>query len=139
METEQPNWHSLSAEQALASVQSDRNGLSAGDAEVRLRQFGRNELPLARQRGPLRRFLTQFNNLLIYVLLVAAVITLATGHVTDAVVIVAVAFLNAVIGFLQEGKAEKALGAIRQMLSANASVLRNGNRTTVPAAELTPS
>ncbi|MDN3520163.1 cation-transporting P-type ATPase [Halomonas ramblicola] len=138
MGTEPPAWHSLSAEQALASVQTDKHGLHAEEAQARLQQYGRNELPPARQRGPLRRFLSQFNNLLIYVLLVAAAITLAIGHVTDAVVIVAVALLNAGIGFLQEGKAEKALGAIRQMLSSQASVLRDGARTTVPAAELVP-
>lgn len=108
------------------------------EAAARISQFGPNQLPAAKPRGPVRRFLAQFNSLLIRVLLVAAVITGALGHFADTTVILMVAVFNAAIGFIQEGKAERALQAIRQMLSPRATVLRDGHRKSVPAEELVP-
>lgn len=113
-------------------------GLSDEEAFERLAQFGPNRLPPPKARGPLIRFLAQFNNLLIYVLLGAAALTGALGHWTDTIVILAVAVVNAAIGFVQEGKAEKALQAIKQMLSPRATVLRNDHRKSVPAENLVP-
>ena len=84
----------------------------------------------------LARLFAQFNNLLIYVLLASAAITILLRHVLDAVVILAVVLINAAIGFIQEGRAEKALEAIRAMLTREASVLRDGRRLTVPAESL---
>ena len=84
------------------------------------------------------RFLLHFHNLLIYVLLVSAFITALLGHWVDTTVILAVVVLNAVIGVIQEGKAEKAMDAIRHMLAPRAAVLRDGRRTTVPGDELVP-
>ncbi len=88
--------------------------------------------------GPLRRFLAQFENLLIYVLIAAAAVTAALGHWVDTGVILAVVLVNAVLGFLQEGKAERALDAIREMLSPQAIVIRDRRRRMVPAEELVP-
>jgi magnesium-transporting ATPase (P-type) len=87
---------------------------------------------------PVWRFLAQFNNALIYFLLAAAVAAWFLGHGVDAAVIVAVVTINALVGFLQEGKAEKALSAIRQLISPRATVWRDGRRTTIPVAGLVP-
>jgi magnesium-transporting ATPase (P-type) len=117
---------------------SGPGGLAQDEAVARLSRFGPNRLPAAKPRGPLRRFLAQFNSLLIQVLLAAAAVTAALGHFVDTTVILAVAVFNATIGFIQEGKAEKALQAIKEMLSPRATVLRDGHRKSVPAEELVP-
>ena len=116
----------------------DPAGLEGAEVARRLATHGRNELPESRRRHPLFRFLAQFNNALIYFLLASAVAALLLGHVIDAGVIVAVVVVNAVVGFVQEGKAESALNAIRNLISPHASVTRDGARTSVPAAELVP-
>jgi len=140
--TPQPNerlpWHAVSAEEAMAARNCVPSGLSDEEASERLVQFGPNRLAPPKVRGPLVRFLAHFNNLLIYVLLGAAALTAALGHWTDTTVILAVAVFNAVIGFVQEGKAERALQAIKQLLSPRAAVLRNGQRKSVPAESLVP-
>jgi magnesium-transporting ATPase (P-type) len=133
-----PAWHALGADEALAAVESTARGLSTQEARARLARYGPNALPEAPRRGPLRRLLEQFNNVLIMVLLVAGAVTLALGHLLDAAVIAGVVIINALIGFIQEGKAERALDAVRGMLPAEAIAWRDGVRTTVRAAELVP-
>ncbi|GGG29398.1 carbonate dehydratase [Caldovatus sediminis] len=133
-----PPWHALPAEEALRRLGADPAGLDAAEAARRLAEHGPNRLPSAKPRGPLRRFLAQFDNLLIYVLLAAAAVTALLGHPLDTAVILGVVVVNAVIGFIQEGRAEEALRAIRDMLTPHASVLRNGRRLTIDAAELVP-
>ena len=131
-------WHSLDREQVLQHIECDGEGLSSAEVTERQQRFGPNRLPEAKPRSALLRFFSHFNNLLIYVLLAAAVIAAALSHWIDTVVILAVVILNAVIGFIQEGKAEDALRAIRQMLSASAMVVRDGQRVTIPAEQLVP-
>jgi magnesium-transporting ATPase (P-type) len=131
-------WHALSAEAALQSLATGSSGLTAGEAARRLAEHGPNRLPAAPPRSALRRFLAQFANLLIYVLLGSAAVTALLGHLTDAAVILAVVVVNAIVGFVQEGRAEQALDAIRDMLTPHASVLRDGRRLTVDAADLVP-
>lgn len=123
--------HSRSGDEILAAAQSSLAGLSADEVAGRLSKYGPNRLPEAKSRGPLLRFLLQFHNVLIYVLIVACVLTALLEHWVDASVILGVVFLNAVIGFVQEGKAENALRAIRQMLSPNAMVMRDGRQKTI--------
>ncbi|NKI35370.1 cation-transporting P-type ATPase [Wenzhouxiangella sp. XN79A] len=130
--------HALEVQQVLAAMDSHRDGLSAAEAERRLASLGANRLPDPPRRGPVRRFLAQFDNLLIHVLLGAAVITGLLGHWIDTAVIGAVVIVNATIGFFQEGKAERALAAIRDMLAPRAVVLRDGARQTVSAAAIVP-
>ena len=138
-EHERRNHHAEEAERVVEAMKSRRaSGLSATEAEERLTLHGRNELPAPRRRSALQRFLLQFHNVLIYVLIVAGIITFLLGHWIDSGVIFGVVVINAVIGFLQEGKAEQALDAIRRMLSLNAQVLRDGRRREVPAEELVP-
>ncbi len=136
--TDPPLWHALDSEQALARLQSGAGGLSRSEAERRLAEHGPNRLPEQRGRSAWRRFLSQFNNVLIYVLLAAAAVTGVFGHYADTGVILGVVVINALIGFIQEGKAERALDAIRQMLSQQATVLRDGHRTVVPAEAVVP-
>ncbi|MBA1146164.1 cation-transporting P-type ATPase [Ectothiorhodospiraceae bacterium WFHF3C12] len=131
-------WHALSGEEAVAAQGVDRDGLDPSGAAERLATHGPNTLPEAPRRGPLARFLSQFNNVLIYVLLAAGVGTLALRHWADAAVIFGVVIINAIVGFVQEGKAEHALDAIRGMLSHQATVIRGGQRRQVPAEELVP-
>jgi calcium-translocating P-type ATPase len=130
--------HALSAATCLAELATTADGLSGADAARRLAEYGRNRLPEVRARGPLRRFFAQFHNVLIYVLLGAAVVTAALQHLVDTGVILAVVLANAIIGFIQEGKAESAMAAIRGLLAPRASVQRDGRRTTIDGADLVP-
>ena len=126
-------WHTFSPDATCAALTSTEQGLSQQDAERRVRQYGLNKLTPAASRGPIKRFLSQFHNVLVYVLLAAAGVTAAIGHWVDSGVIVGVVVINALIGFIQEGKAEKALDAIRNMLTLQAMVQRGGMRFLLPA------
>ena len=133
------NFHAEGAALVVDAMQSQRStGLSATEAAERLERHGRNKLPAPRRRSALQRFMLQFHNVLIYVLIAAGIVTLILGHWIDSGVIFGVVVINAIIGFLQEGKAEQALDAIRRMLSLNAQVLRDGKRREIPAEELVP-
>ena len=101
-------------------------GLTPDDAARRLAQYGPNRLPEGSKRGPLMRFLLQFDNILVYVLLAAGFVKLMLGLWLDASIITGVVVINALLGFIQEGKAEKALDSIRNMLSSEARTLRDG-------------
>jgi calcium-translocating P-type ATPase len=132
------NPHALAGDACLIALRSDVDGLAQAEAARRLVSCGPNRLAQARGRGALVRFLLQFHNVLIYVLLAAATITAVMQHWVDTAVIVAVVLANAVIGSVQEGKAEAAMAAIRQMLAPHAAVLRDGMRRTLDAAALVP-
>jgi magnesium-transporting ATPase (P-type) len=132
------NWHELPVDEVFAALNTSALGLGSDEAAARLRTHGPNRLPEAARRSPLMRFLSHFHNVLIYVLLGSAAVTASMGHVTDTLVILAVVVVNAVIGFVQEGKAERALESIHRMLEPHASVLRDGKRRTIDASELVP-
>lgn len=132
-------WHHLSPQEVVARLHSDgKDGLTEDEAKRRLERYGPNRLPPPKKRGPLLRFLVQFHNLLIYILIATAVVTALLDHWVDTYVILAVVLINAVIGFVQEGRAEKALDAIRDMLAPHASVIRGGVRRTLRTEELVP-
>ncbi len=132
-------WHSLTVEETLQKLQVDpASGLSDDEAARRLREQGPNRLPEGKKRGPLQRFLAQLNNVLIYVLLAAGAGKLFLGEVLDAAIILGVVLINGLLGFLQEGRAEKALESIRNMLSPEAKTLRGGKLRLLPAEELVP-
>ncbi|MBI1182170.1 MAG: HAD-IC family P-type ATPase, partial [Alphaproteobacteria bacterium] len=137
-ETDTRPWHAATPQEALEGWNSDSRGLSPEEAAGRLARYGPNQLPQAPSRGPLARFLAQFNNVLIYLLIGSAAVTAELGHGTDTAVILLVVAANAVVGYVQEGRAENALASLRAMISPQASVLRGDRRMTVPAEELVP-
>lgn len=131
-------WHTLSLDSVFKELDSSDLGLTQEIARQRLQQFGENRLRPPKRNGPLIRFLIQFHNVLIYVLLVAGLVTLYLNHWVDSGVIFGVVVINAFIGFIQEGKSEKALDAIRQMLSHHAMVKRDGSFMRLNAEQLVP-
>ncbi|KJL41879.1 MULTISPECIES: cation-translocating P-type ATPase [Microbacterium] len=126
------------ADDVLEHLEADAGGLSTADAAERLEVAGPNRLPEPARKPGWLRFLAHFNDTLIYILLGAAVIKALMGDWLDFWVIMVVAIINAVIGYVQEGRAEKALAGIRGMLSADASARRDGGWVTVAAADLVP-
>jgi len=130
--------HARDAAGIIADLASSSRGLSSAGAERRLRLHGPNAIPSGTRRHPVLRFLAQFNNALIYFLLAGAAAAAPLRHFVDAGVIIPVVLVNVVVGFLQEGKAEDALAAIRNMIAPRASVLRDGARVSVPQADLVP-
>jgi magnesium-transporting ATPase (P-type) len=130
--------HALPASEVLAKLDSNARGLSSAQAAERLARHGPNALPEVKPRHPLARFAAQFHSVLIYFLLASALGAAILGHGIDAGAIVGVVLVNALVGFVQEGKAEKALAAMRRMIAPQASVLRDGVRASVPAASLVP-
>jgi magnesium-transporting ATPase (P-type) len=133
-----PPWHACPAEEVLRRLGSGVGGLKPGEAARRLAEHGPNRLPFVQGRSALRRFIAQFENLLIHVLMAAGIVTALLGHFVDSAVILGVILINAIVGFIQEGRAEQALDAIRDMLTPHASVLRDGRRVTVDATDLVP-
>jgi magnesium-transporting ATPase (P-type) len=133
-----PPWHARPAEEVFAALATPESGLDQAEAEARLARHGPNRLPAAARRGPLRRFLAQFENVLMQVLLGAAAITALLGRWVDTAVIVAVVVINAVVSFIQEGKAEQAMEAVRRMLSPRATVIRSGHRHSIDAEQVVP-
>jgi len=132
-------WHAIAADEVLRRLDSNpRSGLSTTDVQRRLEKYGHNKLPEGRKRGPFMRFLMQFNNVLVYVLLAAGFVKLMIGLWLDASIILGVVILNALLGFVQEGKAEQALESIRNMLSAEARTLRGRETRFVPSEDLVP-
>ena len=131
-------WHALDIEQVHTALKTNSEGLSHTEAANRLGIYGYNRMKPQRKKSLLERFFLQFHNILIYVLLAAALVTALLEHWIDSGVIIGVVVVNAVIGVIQEGKAEKALDAIRNMLSHHAMVRRDGDFVTIPADELVP-
>ena len=131
-------WHARPSPWALRQLDSTDTGLTPAQAAERLAQHGPNRIEQGAPPGVWMRVLRQFNNLLIYVLLVAALVTFWLRDYLDTAVILGVVVINAVIGFVQEGKAERALEAVRAMLASRATVLRGGDRHEIDAADLVP-
>lgn len=131
-------WHNLSHQQVLTELGVDEEGLSESQAGEKLSVYGPNLLPPPKRQSLFMRFLLQFHNILIYVLIAAAGVTAALAHWVDTGVILGVVVINALIGVIQEGKAEKALDAIRNLLTPQAMVRRDNSVTTLPAEQLVP-
>lgn len=137
--TPPPAWHTQSSADVLRALDvAEPTGLSHQEAEARLARYGANRLATVKARGPFIRFAIQFHNPLIYVLLAAGITTLMLRDWIDAGVIFSVIFINAAIGFVQEGRAERALEAVRAMLASRAIVWREGIRYEIDAVTLVP-
>lgn len=131
-------WQNISVGSTLKQLDVSISGLSHDEANARLEKYGANHLPEAVKRTAFMRFLIQFHNILIYVLIGCAVVTAFLEHWMDTGVILAVVIVNAIIGFIQEGKAEKAMDAIRHMLAPRANVIRGGERISIEGDQLVP-
>ena len=132
-------WHNLQVGEVEAALEVDRDrGLSGQEARERLERLGPNRLTQKRGQSPFVRFLLQFNQPLVIILLAAAVITLLLAEYLDAAVIFAVVLVNSVIGFVQESKAMKAIESLAKSMTSEATVLRDGARRRIPAADLVP-
>ena len=134
---EQPKgkaWHNLSAGEVMAQLHSAATGLSGAEAAQRLATNGPNELKEGKRISPLQIFLGQFKSLIIWILIVAGVISGVLGEVVDALAILAIVVLNAVIGFYQEFSAEKSIAALKKMTAPQAKVRRDGQITVIPTS-----
>ena len=132
------NWHSREIPQLLKELGTSLSGLSAAEAGLRLARYGPNSLLEKARRGALAMFLSQFKDFMIGVLIAAALVSGAIGEWLDASVIGAIVILNAVMGFAQEYRAQKAMEALKKMAAPFASVIRDGKPESVPAAALVP-
>ena len=129
-------WHALSREDSAARLASGDDGLDDDAAKERLERFGENRLPTEDRPGLIRIFLRQFKDPLIYVLLIAGLVSLGIGNLNNALFIFAVLAINSIIGALQEGRAERSAAALQEMIRTRALVVRDGERRTVDAGQL---
>ncbi|MEJ7587672.1 MAG: cation-translocating P-type ATPase [Ferruginibacter sp.] len=132
------NWYNLSIEEAIQKAGSNLNGLDDAAVKEKLSAHGRNELKGKKKISPAVIFLHQFFDVMILVLGVAAVISWFIGELSDTIVIVIIILLNAVIGFIQEYRAEKAIEALQQMAAPSSRVLRNGEPADIEAIDIVP-
>ena len=131
-------WHSMTNEEVLAALNSGQKGLSLQDAAQRLSRQGPNQLESPTKPSPLKIFLGKFKDYLVLVLIFAALISYIAGETTNAYVILAIVVLVAIIGFIQEYKAERAMEALREMVAPEADVIRDGRMSTILAVDLVP-
>ena len=131
-------WHSFSIEKTFEKIDSSDRGLAQGVAKERLKQFGANSLPEEKPRSKLRLFFNQFQSPLIYILLAASGIVFAMGEIIDGSIILAVLIFNAIVGVIQEGKAQNTLLALKKFVETNATVLRDGEEYIIPDHEVVP-
>jgi Ca2+-transporting ATPase len=137
-ETPRKAWHAESPAAALAALNASPHGLSSAEAKERFARYGPNALPEGARRSALRMLVDQFADFMILVLIAAAVISGIVGEPSDTVAIVVIVLLNAVIGFVQEWRAERAMAALRLMAAPTARVRRDGALATLPADEVVP-
>ena len=132
------NWHNLMSDACLEQLNSSRDGLSGGEAARRLEQYGPNALAEGKRKSVPQVFLEQFKDLMVIILIVAALISMATGEVESTIVIFAVLILNAILGTVQHFKAEKSLESLKAMSAPSAKVVRDGARMVVPSPQIVP-
>lgn len=138
MEDTSKSWHAMEIEEVLKDLDSNETGLSQEKAKKRLLEFGPNELKKEKGPSPLRMFLEQFADILIIILLVATALSLFLGEITDAIVILAIVFATAILGFIEEFRSEKAVEALKKMTAPTATVLRDGKEVKIQTSEIVP-
>jgi P-type Ca2+ transporter type 2C len=132
------NWHQKEINEVFTDLESSPHGLSSGETQNRLQKYGRNLLKEKKKKTRLMMFLDQFKDFMILVLIAAAIISGFIGDITDTAAIIVIVLLNAVIGFVQEYRAEKAMAALKKMAALTATVMRNGVVEIVPASQIVP-
>jgi Ca2+-transporting ATPase len=132
------NWHLLPVEEVAQLLNTSPRGLSMPEVKERAIEFGRNEIADRKKKSPLRMFFWQFTDFMIVILFAAAIVAGLLGDFTDAVVIIIVVILNAVIGFVQEYRAEKAMEALKKLTVSSARVIRDGFTSDISSADLVP-
>ncbi|MBL0098251.1 MAG: HAD-IC family P-type ATPase [Bacteroidetes bacterium] len=130
------NWHAIAFENILEEVSSSTQGLSGDEAATRLEKNGPNELEEKKRKSPLMIFLAQFKDFMILALLFAAIVSGVIGEMTDTLIILIIVLLNAIIGFVQEYRAEKAMQMLKKMAAIQATVQREGTVLKLPSADL---
>jgi P-type Ca2+ transporter type 2C len=131
-------WHALTAEEALGHLKVRASGLTGTEAAERMAQYGQNQLTQAPRPGFLQLLLGQFKDFIVMLLIAAALISALLGEWIDASAILTIVILNAILGLVQERRADEALAALQKMAAPEAHVMRDGKRTIVPARELVP-
>lgn len=128
----------LTVSEAISKTNSDENGLLIKEAQARLEKYGKNELVQKKGKSPVIKFLLQFNDPMIFILLAAAVISAVLQEITDSIIILLVVLLNGIIGYIQEARAEKAIDALKKMSTPKAVVRREGKTEEIDASQLVP-
>lgn len=131
-------WHQMDIPQVYQQTGSGDQGLSAASVQQKLSEFGPNELLEKKKKPVWQIFLLQFKDFMILVLIAAAIISGFIGDMTDALIILVIVFLNAILGFVQEYRAEKAMEALKKMATLQAQVIRNGIPVSLPSSEIVP-
>ncbi len=136
---EEKKWHNISWEEAVKALDTDENkGLDEKEVNKRRKKFGPNLLSEKKSSSKIKVFLEQFRSPLIYILLIAGIVTFLFGEGTDSIVILAAVFLNAIVGFVQENKASKTLEELRRVVKHEAEVLREGRLKIIDSSQLVP-
>ena len=131
-------WHQKTVEGVIEELNSSLKGISSEEARKRILEYGPNELKVKKKKTPFMMFLDQFKDFMILVLIAAALISGFIGEVTDTIAIIVIIILNAVVGFIQEYRAEKAMAALKKMAAPSATVMRNGMPEIISASQLVP-
>lgn len=131
-------WYQRKAEEAMAGLATSPDGLSQQEAVARLQQYGANEIRQKKKQPPWMLFLNQFKDFMIIVLVIAAIVSGIVGDITDTIIILVIIVLNAIVGFVQEYNAEKALEALKQLATPHARVNRDGQRVEIDSVALVP-
>lgn len=131
-------WHQKSVDEVFEELKTSHEGLSSQKASERLKKYGPNELKEKKKKTVLMMFLEQFKDFMIIVLIAAAIISGIIGELSDTIAIIVIVALNAIIGFVQEYRAEKAMAALKKMAALSATVIRDGKPLDIPASELVP-
>lgn len=131
-------WHAMSVEEVIRVLETGRGGLTEEEAKARLERYGPNELRQIEPISPLSIFLGQFRDFLIWILIVAVIVSFFLGDVLDSIAIVVILLLNAVLGFVQEYRAERSMEALRKLSAPTAVVIRSGERQSIKTSRLVP-
>ncbi|KYC52193.1 MAG: Copper-exporting P-type ATPase B [Candidatus Methanofastidiosum methylothiophilum] len=133
-----PKWINEDIKNILKNLDTTKEGLSTSEAEKRIAKYGYNELPSVKKESNFKKFINQFKNNLIIVLLLAGILSVAIGNLKDSVVIFLVIVVNGVMGFLQEYRADKAIEVLKAMVQSKVIVIRDGTKKEIPSRELVP-